>query len=318
MTATASTKPIIVWCHPRSCSTAFERAFLQRKDTQIFHEPLGDPFYFGKTRACHRYSEEECKKSSGYDKTIESVALSLLESAKQPREEECRFIFIKDMAQYIFSPEALHELHPESKLFPTGGAYTAPKPGDNPTALPTALLQRFQHTFLIRTPEKSVPSYYKCTQEKAAGFDFFDPAEAGYKELELLYNWIADPKSTFHQPAEENERYAEFPKQEQAMPPPLVGASVLLSNPGATLQQYCEALGVPFTEDMLSWNPGAVDIWAKWGKYHESAEGSSGFIQEKPKEETPKPQPDEVQRCIDDNMPTFDALYEKRTITLSK
>lgn len=95
MSAAKDIKPIIVWCHPRSCSTAFERAFLQREDTQTFHEPLGDPFYFGQKRACHRYSDEECRKSEGYDKTLEGVALSLLESANESRETPCRFVFIK-------------------------------------------------------------------------------------------------------------------------------------------------------------------------------------------------------------------------------
>ncbi|KAI3625767.1 hypothetical protein CBS9595_001128 [Malassezia furfur] len=315
MNASKDIKPIIVWCHPRSCSTAFERAFLQRKDTQTFHEPLGDPFYFGQERACHRYSDEECRKSEGYNKTLEGVALSLLESANETRETPCRFVFIK----YIISQETLHALHPDSRVFPSNGKQANVKPGENPTVLPTALLQRFQHTFLIRTPEKSIPSYYKCTQEKAAGFDFFDPAEAGYKELKLLYDWIADPSSTFHQPADADERYASFPVQEQAMPPPLVSASVLLENPGAVLEQYCGALGVPFDESMLSWNPGAVDIWAKWGKYHESAEGSSGFIKEKAKETAePVEHPQEVQRCIDANMPVFNQLYEKRTVKLTK
>ncbi|WFD02117.1 hypothetical protein MOBT1_000796 [Malassezia obtusa] len=119
------------------------------------------------------------------------------------------------MAQYIFSQEILHELHPNSRVFPPNGKTASIKPKENPTVLPTSLLQRFQHTFLIRTPEKSIPSYYKCTQEKAAGFDYFDPSEAGYKELKLLYDWIADPTSSFHQPAEDDARYRDFPVQSQ-------------------------------------------------------------------------------------------------------
>ena len=202
------------------------------------------------------------------------------------------------MAQYIFAPEVLHELHPSSRLFPSTGAVDKVNPKENPTVLPTALLQRFQHTFLIRTPAKSIPSYYKCTQEQAAGFSFFDPAEAGYAELKLLYDWIADPTSTFHTPTDDK-RYAAYAVQKQAMPPPLVDASTLLENPGATLEQYCKALGVPFTESMLSWDPGAVDIWAKWGSYHAAAEDSSGF--RKTKEEPPKDlsqHPQVVQDCI--------------------
>ena len=110
MSADATFKPIIAWCHPRSCSTAFERAFLQREDTHTFHEPLGDPFYFGKDRPCHRYSEEECQKSDGYNKTAESVAISLLESSKEPRETECRYIFIKVRLALITGYGAVHFL----------------------------------------------------------------------------------------------------------------------------------------------------------------------------------------------------------------
>lgn len=36
--------PIILWCVPRSVSTATERAFMTRDDTRVWHEPLGDPF----------------------------------------------------------------------------------------------------------------------------------------------------------------------------------------------------------------------------------------------------------------------------------
>lgn len=39
-----SVTPIILWCVPRSVSTATERAFMTREDTRVWHEPLGDPF----------------------------------------------------------------------------------------------------------------------------------------------------------------------------------------------------------------------------------------------------------------------------------
>lgn len=87
--------PIILWCHPRSCSTAFERAFLQREDTHTFHEPLGDPFYFGKHRACRRYADEVCAQSEAYTKTPQAVAQALLTCAQEHRKTPCRYIFVK-------------------------------------------------------------------------------------------------------------------------------------------------------------------------------------------------------------------------------
>jgi hypothetical protein len=69
------------------------------------------------------------------------------------------------MAQYLFSGEVLSALHPDSKVYRTPSAEQAGVDYrhtlENPTVVPTDLLRRFKHTFLVRTPEKSVPSYYK-------------------------------------------------------------------------------------------------------------------------------------------------------------
>ena len=44
------TKIVFLWSHVRSISTAFERAFIQREDYITFHEPFGEPCYFGPER----------------------------------------------------------------------------------------------------------------------------------------------------------------------------------------------------------------------------------------------------------------------------
>ncbi|CAF4580342.1 unnamed protein product [Rotaria sp. Silwood1] len=46
----AAAKIVFLWSHVRSVSTTFERAFIQRKDYVTFHEPFGDPCYFGPER----------------------------------------------------------------------------------------------------------------------------------------------------------------------------------------------------------------------------------------------------------------------------
>ncbi|WFD29667.1 hypothetical protein MSPP1_000677 [Malassezia sp. CBS 17886] len=317
--ATPSATPIIVWCHPRSCSTAFERAFLQRQDTKVWHEPMGDPFYFGDERACHRYSTEKCNAHGHCESTIESVARSLLESALPADGPPFRYVFIKDMAQYCFPQAALHELHPTSRVFPAPAEHGAVSqdPLANPTVLPTALLRRFKHTFLIRTPEKSIPSYWKCVQEKAAGFDFFDAAESGYVELQRLYEWIANPASAFHTDDTDDPAYARWPVQSQPMPPPLVDASCLLKDPSHVVEQYCKAVGVPFDPSMLSWKPGSVDIWEKWGSYHAAAQNSTGFRQDNnaaKEKRIDAPRPAEVQAAIAASLPAYESLKKQCTI----
>lgn len=98
------------------------------------------------------------------------------------KSEPCKYIFIKDMAQFIFGREALAKLHKGSAVFDPNGEGEGPfDPNqeviENPTVIPTELLRCFKHAFLVRTPQKSVPSYWKCVEQKAAGFEFFDGAE---------------------------------------------------------------------------------------------------------------------------------------------
>ncbi|EPQ28591.1 uncharacterized protein PFL1_03894 [Pseudozyma flocculosa PF-1] len=335
--------PIIVWCHPRSCSTAFERALMQRSDTHVFHEPLGDPFYYSQSRACNRYDDDTCRATEHWNTTLESVTRSLLvaspdaatrpESLAPNKQWPPKYVFIKDMAQYIFPADRLRRLHPESKVYPATKSNSVPStpqlhqsgdydPLENPTVLPTWLLRRFKHTFLIRTPEKSVPSYWKCVEEKAAGFEYFDGAEAGYAELRILYDWLANPKSTFNtysaSPDDESSRPGTL--QHQPLPPPLIDAKVLLAHPEHTVSQYCHAVGIPFDRQMLSWESGPVEEWKKWGTYHKGAENSTGFQNQAPEPaqqnggDKKKPLPRDVEQTIEACMADYQYLAERTTI----
>jgi hypothetical protein len=51
------TKLIALWATPRSVSTAFEKTFSQRSDTQIVHEPFCDVYYFSKWRVSDRFGD---------------------------------------------------------------------------------------------------------------------------------------------------------------------------------------------------------------------------------------------------------------------
>jgi hypothetical protein len=60
--------------------------------------------------------------------------------------------------------------------------------------------------------------------------------------------------------------------------PPVVDAAELLAAPEPMLRALCAALGIPFSERMLSWPPGrrATDgVWAK--HWYERVERSTGF-----------------------------------------
>lgn len=244
------------------------------------------------------------------------------------------------MAQYLFSGKTLAKLHPDSTVYGTKGSppsanadVDGKSAGDrlretleNPTVVPIDLLRRFKHTFLVRTPLQSVPSYYKCVQDKAAGFEFYDPSEAGYAELRIFYQWLANPESTFHTAPVDTEQDLPGVPQQQPQPPPLVDAAVLLADPERTISAYCDAVGVPFDKGMLSWESKKVSEFSAWGSFHAQAEQSTGFKKPTPisdaakaaangdAKEKKKDLPKEVTQTIQDTMEDYNWLFERRSI----
>jgi hypothetical protein len=93
----AQEKPVALWAVPRSISTAFERAFVERDDFEVFHEPFGDSYYYSEERLSDRYPDAEPKAEHSYEK----VRARILE----PREKR---VFVKDMAYHargLMGPE---------------------------------------------------------------------------------------------------------------------------------------------------------------------------------------------------------------------
>ncbi len=85
-----SGKPIALWAIPRSVSTAFERAFVERGDFKVFHEPFSASYYYSRERRSDRYADVEPKAE--YDP--ENVLARMLEIKEKP-------VFFKDMAYHV-------------------------------------------------------------------------------------------------------------------------------------------------------------------------------------------------------------------------
>jgi len=68
--------------------------------------------------------------------------------------------------------------------------------------------------------------------------------------------------------------------------PPVVDARDLLGDPRAILGKLCDALSVPFREEMLSWPPGRRDTDGVWAKHwYAAVEKSTGFRPYEPRTE---------------------------------
>ncbi|XP_032220901.2 branched-chain-amino-acid aminotransferase-like protein 2 [Nematostella vectensis] len=264
----SDTKRVILWTAPRCVSTAFERCMMNLKNLKAIHEPYSLPYYFGNERLSKRYISEDVIPAATYN----SVGQLL---QKEYDGVDC--VFSKDMAYYVKG---------RFGIFLEDG------------------FKDFQHTFLIRNPEKAVYSLYKASiNPKLTGWDYFDPEEAGFLQLFELYNFV---------------------KKHVNPSPVVLDADDLLEAPDEIMQSYCETIGVDHEPGMTRWEPGPVDEWDVWAGWHENVLKSSGFQRTPGKKEASNCKaackeevPDDVARVIKQSMSGYEAMYAQRLLPKS-
>jgi hypothetical protein len=194
------------------------------------------------------------------------------------------------MAQYLMplSPEAVAtapSLVEYRRGVGTANGTAAKKEAANPTVAPEEVLRKYHFTFLIRHPRSSIPSYYRCTippLSKMTGWNYFDPREAGYKELRALFDYLVKTGHVGPRLAGTGERV-----HGAGLPDTLNGAGDdveicvidaddLLDNPYGIVQAYCKSVGMKYDPEMLKWGDEeaqtyARDSFEKWKGWHEDA-----------------------------------------------
>ena len=114
---------VFLWCHPRSLSSALERAMLERGDMATLHEPFLYLYYVHDARKRLPHLDVDPRRPASY----EDIRSMVLETART------RPVFVKDMCYYVV--DALHD--------------------------DVDFIRRMTSTFLIRDPARSIPSYYR-------------------------------------------------------------------------------------------------------------------------------------------------------------
>ena len=242
---------------------------MQRPDFVCFHKPYGEPFYWSASeRVSRRYSDDYINQHRAdlKDITYADVTNQILS-----RPEPGKWILAKDMAKFIVK-------------------YTDGKPR---FLVSLDKLKKMNHIFLIRSPARAVPSHYRlCSGEMAeiTGFSYYDPAEAGYKELKLLFDHICEAAIY----------------EDRA--PLVIDAESLTREPEATLKTICKVIGAPWDERMLSWKSGRVEAFSKYPGFHMNAENSAGFNDISITKTDVKDLPDTVREAIAENMPVYEYL----------
>ena len=261
---TTKPKRVFLWTALRSVSSAFERSITTLPNTKLISEPFSVAFYYGSQRQSQRFESQEVDPKASY----EDVAKAVMD---QPA-DDIDVVFAKDMAYYMEGKMSVLE---ES-------------------------LKDVKHSFLIRDPQKAIPSQYRLVetpQIRALGWDYFEPKEAGFQQLYELYTFV---------------------KQKLDPRPVVVDADDLIGSPEQILKAYCEGVGIKYVDHMTTWKAGEVpepwnDVWGL--AWRHNAIHSSGFAKRvRPGgSDVPDVQyPADVMKAIKDSRPFYEKLYAAR------
>jgi hypothetical protein len=105
------------------------------------------------------------------------------------------------------------------------------------------------HTFLIRDPRETIPSYLKLEPDAKV-------ERIGFELLHGIYTAVAE--RTGRQPV-------------------VVDAADLVRDPEGTVRAYCAATGIPFVREALSWDPAQMSEWQPSHRWHETVAASTGL-----------------------------------------
>jgi hypothetical protein len=137
--------------------------------------------------------------------------------------------------------------------------------------------------FLIRDPAEVIVSYIKKNNDPTL-------EDIGFVQQAEIFDWA---------------------RGEIGATPPVIDARDVLENPERILRLLCEAIGVEFTDAMLSWPPGLREtdgIWAKhW--YTEVAESTSF---RKPADREQEPVPERLREVHQRSRECYARLYQYR------
>jgi hypothetical protein len=89
--------------------------------------------------------------------------------------------------------------------------------------------------------------------------------------------------------------------------PPVVEGTDVLSNPAGVLSRLCDALGIPWTDEMLCWPAGRRDTDGVWAPaWYDAVEKSTGFGP--PPEEKRPLFSDDLRQIAEEARPHYEAL----------
>ncbi|GLI79589.1 hypothetical protein PoHVEF18_007927 [Penicillium ochrochloron] len=165
--------------------------------------------------------------------------------------------------------------------------YDTPAEAGNPTVMPREIQERFHFAFLIRDPHFSVPSYYRCTippLDEVTGFHNYDPREAGYDELRRHFDYLVREGLVGPRVATRPDVKVEScGAKETVHEICVIDADDMLDSPAATIEAFCNSVGVQYDPSLLTWDTQedydfACHCFEKWRGFHNDAIESKALV----------------------------------------
>jgi hypothetical protein len=152
-------------------------------------------------------------------------------------------------------------------------------------------LGHFKHSFLIRDPAKVATSMHKNWPD-------FVLKEIAFVEQRALFDRLCD---------------------DLGEAPPVIDSDDLLENPQGMVEAYCNAVGIPYIEEALSWEPGERDevSWYDGGSWHDNLRGSDGLKAQPRRYIDISEAPDRVREIYETVLPHYDHLHQYRLSPVS-
>lgn len=149
-------------------------------------------------------------------------------------------------------------------------------------------LDHFHHSFLIRDPAKVLTSMY-----------------SHWKDYVLEETAFCEQRELFDRLAEKNGKA-----------PSVIDSDDLLEDPHGITKAYCQAMGIPFMPEALSWEPGERKevSWYDGGSWHANLRDSDGLKPQTRKYIDIEAAPDHVKLMYDIVRPHYDWLHAHRLV----
>ncbi|XP_071483489.1 uncharacterized protein [Diadema antillarum] len=291
----------IVWMVPRTTSTAFAKCMTGIPGCEIWFEPFLFCFI----------AQKEMEKAG-----IEDVPMSYKGN------EEAYQSVVEKVSDRLFTPDVIPEKIAyatiQKEMEKSESRYVFSK--DESFAMQSSVQRRYlpsgyRHAFLIRHPilvfESMRKTGYKAL--KGAGMLKYNEDESSFDVRE----YDEDGMSRVFQGHHDLWKYI---RENVDSSPVVISSTDLLSNPERLLPKFCEAMGYPYSESLLSWDasPDVCKTWrAPSERFQENREflgasmSSSHFT-------PPRPVPefdtltDDIKEIITEAMPYYQEMYEHR------